>query len=126
MKHIIKNLPKNVEIVTNTPFKQTLSKADLLISFSSTTIEEALVNKIPVALYGGKGRYCHIESSISNFKQNLNKPLIFIKTKEDLLNYMEKLNNLSNTFVVNDNEFSIYTFNEREKNNFADWILNKI
>ena len=39
---------------------------------------------------------------------------------------MEKLNNLSNTFVVNDNEFSIYTFNEREKNNFADWILNKI
>ena len=80
LKHIIKNLPKNVEIVTNTPFKQTLSKADLLISFSSTTIEEALVNKIPVALYGGKGRYCHIESSISNFKQNLNKPLIFIKT----------------------------------------------
>ena len=86
-----------------------ICKADLLISFSSTTIEEALVNKIPVALYGGKGRYCHIESSISNFGNNLNKPLIFIKTKENLLNYMEKLNNSSNTFMVNDNDS---TFNE--------------
>jgi len=126
LKDIIKNLPQNVEIVTEVPFKKILCKADLLISFSSTTIEEALVNKIPVALYGGKGRYCHIESSISNFGNNLNKPLIFIKTKENLLNYMEKLNNSSNTFMVNDNEFSIYNFSEEEKNNFADWILNKI
>ena len=39
---------------------------------------------------------------------------------------MKKLNNSSNTFMVNDNEFSIYNFSEEEKNNFSDWILNKI
>jgi len=41
-------------------FNDVLGMADLLVSFSSTTIEEALQNKIPVLLYGGKGRYQHI------------------------------------------------------------------
>ena len=42
------------------PFNDVLGMADLLVSFSSTTIEEALQNKIPVLLYGGSGRYQHI------------------------------------------------------------------
>jgi hypothetical protein len=42
------------------PFSDLLGMADLLVSFSSTTIEEALQNEIPVLLYGGNGRYRHI------------------------------------------------------------------
>ncbi len=37
-----------------------LSLADLLVSYSSTAIDEALQNYIPVLLYGGAGRYQHI------------------------------------------------------------------
>lgn len=41
------------------PFLDVLGAASLLVSFSSTTIEEALQNRIPVLLYGGGGRYQH-------------------------------------------------------------------
>lgn len=41
-------------------FLDVLGMADLVASFSSTTIEEALQNRIPVLLYGGCGRYQHI------------------------------------------------------------------
>lgn len=48
-----------VILSVNESFLDMLGMTDLLVSFSSTTIEEALQNRIPVLLYGG-GRYCHI------------------------------------------------------------------
>lgn len=42
------------------PFLDVLGMADLLVSFSSTAIEEALQNRVPVLLYGGEGRYQHL------------------------------------------------------------------
>jgi hypothetical protein len=43
-------------------FPDVLGLADLLVSFSSTTIEESLLNQVPVMLYGGGGRYQHLEA----------------------------------------------------------------
>lgn len=40
------------QIDDQTPFVQVLPATDVLVSFSSTTIEEALCNNIPVILYG--------------------------------------------------------------------------
>lgn len=51
---------EQVILETEALFLDLLSVADLLISFSSTTIEEALQNRIPVLLYGGSGRYQHV------------------------------------------------------------------
>lgn len=48
------------------PFPGVLGIADLLVSFSSTTIEEALQNRVPVLLYGGGGRYQHIPGNELN------------------------------------------------------------
>jgi hypothetical protein len=36
--------------------------SDLLVSLSSTTVEEALLNRVPVLFYGGDGRYQHVEA----------------------------------------------------------------
>jgi hypothetical protein len=47
-------------ISVDEPFLDVLGLTDLLVSFSSTTIEEALQNQVPVLLYGGEGRYQHI------------------------------------------------------------------
>jgi hypothetical protein len=41
-------------------FEDYLQVADLLISYSSTTIEEALQNRVPVLQYDPQGKYCHI------------------------------------------------------------------
>ena len=49
-------------ISADEPFLDVLGFTDLLVSFSSTTIEEALQNQVPVLLYGGQGRYQHIEA----------------------------------------------------------------
>lgn len=55
-------LPSSDRVALNTdiPFLDLLGMADLLVSFSSTTIEEALQNAVPVLLYGGQGRYQHV------------------------------------------------------------------
>jgi hypothetical protein len=42
-------------------FEDYLKIADLLVSFSSTTIEEALINRIPVLQYDASNRYAHID-----------------------------------------------------------------
>lgn len=47
-------------ISVDEPFLDVMGITDLLVSFSSTTIEEALQNQVPVLLYGGSGRYQHI------------------------------------------------------------------
>lgn len=41
-------------------FAKYLQAADLLVSYSSTTIEEALQNRIPVLQYDPHGKYCHV------------------------------------------------------------------
>ena len=48
-------------ISVDEPFLDVLGFSDLLVSFASTTIEEALQNRVPVLLYGGEGRYQHVE-----------------------------------------------------------------
>lgn len=53
---------QKVILSTGGSFSDVLRTADLLVSFSSTTIEEALQNRIPVLLYGGGGRYQHISA----------------------------------------------------------------
>lgn len=45
---------------TEQPFKEALDDADLLVSFSSTTIEEALLRRRPVLLWGRVNRYRHL------------------------------------------------------------------
>jgi len=47
-------------IYTEGSFEEYLIASDLLVSFSSTTIEEALQNKVPVLQYDPFNRYCHI------------------------------------------------------------------
>ena len=42
-------------------FLDDLKKATLLISYSSTTIEEALYERVPVAIYANSIRFNHFE-----------------------------------------------------------------
>ena len=48
---------------TEGSFADYLSISDILVSYSSTAIEEALQNRIPVLIYDPQGRYCHIKDA---------------------------------------------------------------
>lgn len=54
---------EKVVLSVGEPMLKVLAIADILVSFSSTVIEESLQNRIPVLLYGGGGRYSHVPSS---------------------------------------------------------------
>ncbi|MGE5340265.1 MAG: hypothetical protein ACM3SY_02180 [Candidatus Omnitrophota bacterium] len=56
------DLPPNVTISNKGTFEDTLSAADLVVSFSSTIIQESLLNGIPVALYDKWKRYNHLDA----------------------------------------------------------------
>jgi len=50
--------PDNCEIkMRDVPFDEDLARADLLVSFHSTTVEEAIFARTPVLLWGGTPRY---------------------------------------------------------------------
>jgi hypothetical protein len=55
-------VPVNVSVSDSGAFEDVLAAADLLISFSSTAVQEALVNHIPVLLYDKWNRYNHLDA----------------------------------------------------------------
>ena len=57
---------KNYGIYCDGDFQDYLTISDLLVSYSSTTIEEALQNEVPVLQYDPQGKYCHVEGQTMN------------------------------------------------------------
>lgn len=53
-------------VCRDTPFAEVLAATDILISYSSTAIDEALINRIAVMLYDKWCRYNHFGASIYN------------------------------------------------------------
>jgi hypothetical protein len=53
-------VPSNVSVSDSGTFEDVLAAADLLLSFSSTAVQEALINYIPVLLYDRWNRYNHL------------------------------------------------------------------
>jgi hypothetical protein len=51
-----------VTLSVDEPFLDVLGFTDLLVSFTSTTIEEALMNRVPVLLYGARGRNHYLDA----------------------------------------------------------------
>ena len=89
--NLLNPIPNNVIIEYNKTFYEVLKEADLLISFSSTTIEEALANKVPVLLFGGNGRYSHIPCKKYVSNDRINKAVTYIESHTELLDYFKKL-----------------------------------
>jgi len=60
IKHILKDYT-NIEIATDKTFQYYLNKADILLSYSSTTIEESMLKDKKIILFGNNGIYEHIK-----------------------------------------------------------------
>ena len=126
LNYLLNPLPENTVIETEKPFSEVLSMTDLLISFSSTTIEEALVNEIPVLLYGGKGRYAHIPVAPYVDGDQIEQAVTFIKNKDSIDDYFKAINQRGSSFTVPPEEFDSYRFRDGEALEFSDWFADKI
>lgn len=112
-------------IYTDGKFLEYLKHCDCLISYSSTTIEESLINKKPVLIYNPNNNYFYLHGTIlSRQNNNLKVDTIYnIKNKVDLTwglnwirsNHMKKLKNLS---------WSKYSFDSTKTISFRKLINN--
>ena len=74
------------EIFTDGDIKDFLIASDLLISYSSTTIEEALQNQLQVLQYDPSGKYEHISGQIlSESGENNFSEVYTVLSKSDLM-----------------------------------------
>ena len=115
-------MPDNVSLVSDGPISDFLASSHLLMSFSSTTIEEALINDTPVLLYGGKGRYSHIPTD--PFKlgvdDSIMKPVTFVDNKNSLTDYFKILNKNHLQFI--DHQFDFDRFRLKDSIGVVDWL----
>jgi len=97
-------------------FSDYLGISDLLVSYSSTTIEEALQNRVPVLQYDGQGKYCHIQGQIlePSLKPELDS-CYYVNAEGKLLWAIKWLleNHLKKD--IPDNVWKRHVFNESEK-----------
>ena len=65
-------LPKSDKYIIHRQrsFSQVLGATDILISYSSTAVDEALINRIPVLLYDKWNRYNHFKTGIFRNEQS--------------------------------------------------------
>lgn len=81
----IVDLPRNVSVTgTEIPFAARMEEADLLISFMSTTIEEAILMRRPVLLWGPTRRYRHLPARSEPPKPGDRSAVYVACTKEHL------------------------------------------
>lgn len=125
LETIMKFIPSasNISVETEKSFLEVLKITDLLVSFSSTTIEEALNNKIPVLLYGGAGRYSHIPCTPFSNNDKINNAVTFVSEKKALEKYLNRLSRNTSNFVVSDTDFNPYLFGENKTVDFSEWVL---
>jgi len=122
LKTLLDPLPDNVSLVSEGSIGDFLALSNLLMSFASTTIEEALINDTPVLLYGGKGRYSHIPTEPFKLvdENSIMKPVTFVDNKISLTDYFKTLNNNHVQFI--DNPFNFDQYRLKDSMDVEDWL----
>jgi hypothetical protein len=113
----------NIILSVEEPFADILGMSDLLVSFSSTTIEEALQNIIPVLLYGCDGRYQHVPAfEITRGAPIRGSAAYHIKDKEDLEYGIKGILTLGISGTKDEALFSPYRYPERKRDSLSELL----
>ena len=112
-----------VILSVNESFAEVLGMSDLLVSFSSTTIEEALQNRIPVLLYGGEGRYQHISACEAKQGSSVEPKAVYhVNEARDLEYALRLILSLNIDRDKNHSLFAPYIYAQDERVPLADWL----
>lgn len=112
-----------MRIMTKGGFSRLLSAADVLVSYSSTCIEEAIQNRIPVILYDQWNRYNHFGSSkVKNLEINLKNPAYYITQPEQLKDTIDRVLKAFSMKTQNHNDWQEYIYPKDFKNDFYRFV----
>ena len=97
------------------PLLDVLGFTDLLVSFSSTVIEEALQNRVPVLLYGGEGRYQHIRApSVTEGDAPGVSPVYHVRQSRDLAYALRYILDGVGERQMSEDLFASYVYREEQ------------
>ena len=114
IKSLKQLLPKSncYEIKTSGAFMEDLAKTDLLVSYASTTIEEALYARRPVLLWGGSSRYLHIPAREMYPTENDRSAIYTPGTEKKLLPMLKSILNCHTGKPLTDDELKEHVWFE--------------
>lgn len=124
-KEFLALLPKSekVKILSEGPFKLALSIADLLVSYSSTCIEEALQSKVPVVLFDKWNRYNHFNidetKGIGDIKR---QPAYYVTSAQTLKECLPVLLKIMADRPLVDSDLTEYAYPAEFRSNFDNFI----
>jgi hypothetical protein len=117
------DVPANVSVSDSGTFEDVLAAAHLLISFSSTAVQEALVNRIPVLLYDKWNRYNHLDADpVENPVPAKVASAYYINKKENLAASISWILEEHTKKDVKEEIFKKYAFLNDHFKNFIDFV----
>lgn len=99
-----------------------LCNADLLVSFSSTTIEEALLNKIPVLLYDNWNRYRHFDAVELDKEAFRPYPVYYARDDKIMRENLPLIMERGLVDNIDEKEWLIYIYPKHCESNFYGYL----
>lgn len=115
-------LPANVSISDQGTFEDILSIADMVISFSSTSVQEALLNGVPVVLYDRWHRYNHLNATVFKTTAEKISAAYYVNDKNALSPCIQWVLEKKEKDEINDESFREYSFPVERYGNFLDLV----
>ncbi|MCL0054239.1 hypothetical protein M1N45_04525, partial [Dehalococcoidia bacterium] len=104
-------------------FLDVLGFSDLLVSFASTTIEEALQNQVPVLLYGGQGRYQHVQAFEVTPGQEIEPKAVYsVRNAENLSDALKRVLDTCGKAPLPQELFERYVYRPDQITQFPDLV----
>jgi len=117
---------KNYGVFSGGVFDDYLSISDLLVSYSSTTIEEALQNDTVVLQYDRDDKYMHIRAPTVTDGESLNiNPIYYCGHKDELENSLYMILNNINSIKSEKHKWDYYRYPIDKKLEWLDELLGK-
>ncbi len=116
-------VPSNVSVSDSGTFEDVLAVGDLMISFSSTAIQESLINHTPVLLYDKWKRYNHLDAQkVGHSGPTEISSVYYINEKENLESGIRWILEKQAGTDVPPEIFKDYIFMEDKFSNFIDFV----
>lgn len=112
LKNYIPQLPFVDFQGTKKPYREELKKADLVVAYMSTTIEEALLYRKPVLLNGAANRYQHLRAS-SELPTSTSRSAVYVADgQKELIDMLKAIKKYHKNKPLTDEELAPYFFSE--------------
>jgi hypothetical protein len=105
-------------------FSDFLAVSDIMVSYSSTTIDEALYNRIPIILYDPDNKYSHIKAlKINKDDKDLKDGIFYCSKLENFSFTVDKIFNNKEKLKKNDLLWDKYILNTSNEKNWLSHLI---